>query len=211
MADEDDLMTFKILLLGNQEVGKTSFIIRFTEDQFNESPLSTIGVDIKNKEIKRKDKNILLKIFDTAGEERFRSISKNYFASADGILLLYDISNDESFKSIKEWIDNIKENVNLSEIGLIIVGNKCDMPEEEKAVNDLMVKDLEKNLNVKIIEASAKSNINVTESFMLIVDKILELKFSGKNGGRKESVMLHNSKKNNKHTCFLNKIISNDN
>jgi len=211
MDNEDDLMTFKILLLGNQEVGKTSFIIRFTEDKFNESPLSTIGVDIKSKEIKRKDKNILLKIFDTAGEERFRSISKNYFASADGVLLLYDISKEESFKSIKEWIDSIKENVNLSEIGLIIVGNKCELPEEEKVINNLMVKDLEKNLNVKIIEASAKSNINVTDSFMLIVDKILELKFSGKNGGRKESVMLHNSKKNNKHTCFLNKIISNDN
>jgi len=211
MDNEDDLMTFKILLLGNQEVGKTSFIIRFTEDKFNESPLSTIGVDIKSKEIKRKDKNILLKIFDTAGEERFRSISKNYFASADGVLLLYDISKEESFKSIKEWIDSIKENVNLSEIGLIIVGNKCDLPEEEKVINNLMVKDLEKNLNVKIIEASAKSNINVTDSFMLIVDKILELKFSGKNGGRKESVMLYNSKKNNKHICFLNKIISNDN
>jgi len=208
MDNDDDLMTFKILLLGNQEVGKTSFIIRFTDDKFNEGPLSTIGVDIKCKKIKRKDKNILIKIFDTAGEERFRSISKNYFASADGILILYDISNDESFKSIKGWIENIKENVNLSEIGLIIVGNKCDIPENEKVINDLMVKDLEKNLNVKIIEASAKSNINVTEIFMLIVDKILDLKFSGKNGPRTDSVMLHNSKKNNnKHTCFLNKII----
>ena len=211
MVDEEDIMTFKILLLGNQEVGKTSFIIRFTEDKFNESLLSTIGVDIKNKEIKRKDKNILLKIFDTAGEERFKSISKNYFASADGVLLLYDISNENSFKSIKEWVENIKENVNLSEIGLIIVGNKCDIPEEEKVVNNLMIKDLEKSLNVKIIEASAKSNINVTESFMLIVDKILELTFSGKNGERPDSVMLHNAKKNNKHTCFLNKFLSNDN
>jgi small GTP-binding protein len=211
MVDEEDIMTFKILLLGNQEVGKTSFIIRFTEDKFNESLLSTIGVDIKNKEIKRKDKNILLKIFDTAGEERFKSISKNYFASADGVLLLYDISNENSFKSIKEWVENIKENVNLSEIGLIIVGNKCDIPEEEKVVNNLMIKDLEKSLNVKIIEASAKSNINVTESFMLIVDKILELKFSGKNGERPDSVMLHNAKKNNKHICFLNKFLSNDN
>jgi transcriptional regulator len=64
-------------------------------------------------------------------------------------------------------------------------------------------------LNVKIIEASAKSNINVTESFMLIVDKILELKFSGKNGERPDSVMLHNAKKNNKHTCFLNKFLRN--
>lgn len=204
MDDEDNIITFKILLLGNQEVGKTSFIIRFSEDQFNENPLSTIGVDIKIKEIKRKDKNILLKIFDTAGEEKFRSISKNYFANADGILLLYDISNLDSFKSIKEWIENVKENVNLSDIGLIIVGNKCDLPEEEKVVNNLMVKDLEKNLNVKIIETSAKSNINVTESFMLIVDKILDLKFSGKNGERIDSVVLKKEiKKNNKHTCFL--------
>ena len=85
------------------------------------------------------------------------------------------------------------------------------MPEEDKVINKLMVKDLEKNLNVKIIEASAKSNINVTDSFMLIIDKILELKFSGKKDGRKESVKLHNSKKKNKHTCFLNKIFSNDN
>ena len=217
--EDEDIMSFNILFLGNQDVGKTSYIIRFCDDIFNDKSISTIGVDIKTKEVNRKDKKILLKIFDTAGQERFRSISKNYFLQADGILLLYDISNLKSFESIKGWIENIKENINLSEIGIVIIGNKCELPDDEKVISNLMREDLEKNLNIKIVEASAKSNKNVQESFMMIIDKILEIKLgiqSDKNHEdyRSNSIKLESfsqkkEKNKHKHQCFFNKIIKN--
>lgn len=104
-VDED--LIFKILLLGNQNVGKTSFILRYCEDKFSENQISSIGIDLKTKSINRNKRNIILQIYDTAGQEKFKSISRNYFKTADGILLLYDISNLESFRSIKDGINNI--------------------------------------------------------------------------------------------------------
>ena len=172
----EDNIVFNILLLGNQAVGKTSFILRFCEDTFNDLQLSSSGIDIKNKEIKRRDKNIKLKIFDTAGQERFKSISKSYFKKADGILLLYDISNKDTFDSIISWVESIKECLDLSEIGILIVGNKCEIPDEEKVVNNEMKEKLENDLKVKVMEASARDNKNVEECYMYLVDKMMEIK-----------------------------------
>ena len=173
----DEEIIFKILILGNASVGKTSFIIRFCDDKFNEEQLTTTGIDLKNKSLEKNKKKIILQIYDTAGEERYHSISKNYFKSSDGILLLYDISNLETFKAIKQWIESIEETLDLSEIGFVVVGNKCDVPEEKREVNNLMKEDLEKTLNINIIEASAKENKNVEESFMMLVDKIYKIRF----------------------------------
>ena len=168
--------TFKILLLGNKNVGKTSFILRYCDNKYEETLLSTAGIDLRNKEIERQNKKIILKIYDTAGQERYRSIAKNYFKSSDGILLLYSINDLESFNSIKGWIESIKEAVDLDEIGMIIVGNKLDLS-EEREVSDLMKEDLEKTLNIKILEASAKNNINIENCFNDLIDKIYELRF----------------------------------
>ena len=168
---------FKILILGNMSVGKTSFIVRFCDEKFYEEQLSTTGIDLKNKCIERNNKKFILQIYDTAGEERYHSISKNYFKSSDGILLLYDISKEETFKAIKQWIKSIEEVLDLSEIRFVIVGNKCDIAEEKREVNDLMKEDLEKTLNTNIIEASAKENINVEKCFMMLIDKIYKNKY----------------------------------
>ena len=121
---KEEIISFKILLLGDSTVGKSSFILRFCEDKFDEDSLTTIGLDQKNKFVKFQDKKIELRIWDTAGEERFRSIAKNLFKGADGIVLMYDLSNYDSFKDIKGWINNIKESVDISKIALIVVGNK---------------------------------------------------------------------------------------
>lgn len=172
----EEIMVFNILLLGNQAVGKTSFIIRFCEETFNMLQLSSTGINIKNKEITRKNKNIKLKIFDTAGQERFKSITKSYFKKADGILLLYDVSNMDSFNSIRNWVKSIEDCLEPSEIGIVVVGNKCEIPNEEKVVNNEMKENLEKELKVKVMEASAKENKNVEESYMYLVDKMLEIR-----------------------------------
>ena len=126
------------------------------------------------KTYERRNKTIYLKIFDTAGQERYRTIVKNMYKGADGIILIYDVTNLESFKAIKIWVESIKDNLNLNEIGLIIVGNKIDLP--DKKINDQDKKELENSLNTKIIEASAKENINVNEIFEKLVDIMMELK-----------------------------------
>ena len=196
--------TFKLLLLGNKNVGKTSFIMRYCDNKYEENLISTAGIDLRNKEIERNNKKIALKIFDTAGQERFRSISKNYFKSSDGILLLYSINDLESFNSLKGWIDSIKEVVDLADIGMVIVGNKLDLSEDRK-VSDLMREDLEKNLNIKILEASAKSNINIENCFNTLIDKVYELRFgvnlSERQIVKQNSLKLKKENKKKKHKC----------
>ena len=179
---KEEIISFKILLLGDSGVGKTAFILRFCEDKFEEDSLTTIGLDQKNKFVKRGDKKLELHIWDTAGQERFRSIAKNCYKGADGILLMYDISKYETFKHIKTWINNIKEAIDIDKVALLVVGNKCDLPDEEKNVDQESRKNFENTNNMKIIEASAKDNINVNESFISLIDKMLQLGLGKKKG-----------------------------
>ena len=183
MSEElnEKYLTFKILLLGDTEVGKTSYILRFCEDQFPEVSITTIGLDTKTKFIKVNDKKIQLVIWDSAGQERFKSIAKNSYKGAHGIILMYAVNNLKSFKAIKEWINNIKEGIDIKRVGLLIVGNKIDLPREERKVDEEMVKSLRENENIEIIEGSAKNNINVNECFAKLVVKMLELGLGQKN------------------------------
>lgn len=168
--------SFRILILGDFAVGKSSFMFRYLDDIFNQFTLSTIGIDSRIKELERNNQKIFLKIFDISGQERFHLLIINYYKGADGIILIYDISNLDTFKSIKNWIEGINNNINLKEIGFIIVGNKYDLHEDKKKVIDEMKQNLENTLNIKIIETSAKNNINVNECFEKLVDKMMELK-----------------------------------
>ena len=179
---KEEILSFKILLLGDSTVGKTAFILRFCEDKFEEDSLTTIGLDQKNKFVKRGDKRLELHIWDTAGQERFRSIAKNCYKGADGIILMYDISKYETFKHIKTWINNIKESIDIDKVALIVVGNKCDLPDTEKNVDQDSRQNFENTSKMKIIEASAKDNINVNESFISLIDKMLELGLGKKKG-----------------------------
>jgi small GTP-binding protein len=179
---KEEIISFKILLLGDSGVGKTAFILRFCEDKFEEDSLTTIGLDQKNKFVKRGDKKLELHIWDTAGQERFRSIAKNCYKGADGIILMYDISKYETFKQIKTWINNIKESIDIDKIALLVVGNKCDMPKTDETVDQQSKQNYENTSKMKIIEASAKDNINVNESFISLIDKMLELGLGKKKG-----------------------------
>ena len=165
---------FQALLLGDSTVGKTCFLIRYTDEDFKDT-LFTIGIDSKIQNLKKNNRNITLKIYDTAGQERYRSIVQNYYKGADGIILMYDITNKNSFESIEQWINNIKESSNYENIGLVVVGNKCDL-ENNRVVKKEEKELLEKKIEMKIIEASAKLDINVKESFNLLIDKMIEKK-----------------------------------
>ena len=118
--------------MGNSSVGKTSFLVRFSDDKFDPETLTTVGVDYKTKFIKRNNKNVKLQICDTAGQERFRTIAKNLYRNADGIIIMYDISNKKSFQDIKDWIGGINENLDSEKLGLVICGNKTDLKDESK-------------------------------------------------------------------------------
>ena len=208
---KEEITAFKILLLGDSQVGKTSFILRFCDDKFQEESLTTIGLDTKNKFIKIKDKKIQLNIWDTAGEERFRSIAKNSFKGAHGILLMYGIDDKKSFRAIKDWINSIKESIDINKIGLVVVGNKCDIKEEQKEVDQEMMKNLEEKEKVEIIIASAKDNINVNESFIKLIEKMMKLGLGNVKkvafgeddevGGTKKLKSQKNNKKNNNNCC----------
>ena len=171
------MIVYKILLLGDTTVGKTAFILRFCENKFEEGSLATIGVDIKTKFLTRQDKKIQLQIWDTAGQERFRSIAKNSYKGAHGILLMYDISSSETFKHIKNWINDIKMKINkpLEQLALIVLGNKCDLPEEKRKVDEKDKIDFKNEYGLNILEVSAKENKNINESMIELIDKMIEL------------------------------------
>ena len=212
-----EIYTYKILILGNSSVGKTSFLIRFCDAKFSEDSLTTIGVDWKKKFIKRNNKNIKLNIMDTAGQERFRAIAKNMFKNAHGIILMYDVTNEQSFFEIKDWINSIKENVDIEKIGIVIVGNKIDLKENIKIKNEMKT-NFENKYSIKIYEASAKDNINVNETFIDLVDKIQQLGLgeienssleeAEDNEINNKNIKLNkndNNKKNNKKGCCAEK------
>ena len=167
------IITFKLLLLGDTSVGKTSFILRYIDGIFEEDSFLD---GVTNKILRRGDKKIKLNIWDTFLEkERFMKIAKNFLKSIDGIILMYDISKKDSFKGIKGWINYINEKVDISKIALIVVGNKCDLPDNVKEVDEKDKNIFEKEFNMKVIEASAKNDINVNECFIALTDKMLDL------------------------------------
>ena len=171
---EEEKYTFKVLVVGDKSSGKAKFIKRFIEDIYKEDDFKLIDFDPKIKYVKRENKKIRLIIWDRE-YRRFKSIPKNFYKGIHGIILSYDISNINSFIYIKDYINTIKENNDISKLAIIIVGNKCDLPESKRAVNEEMKKNFEIENNIKIYEASAKENINVTECFMILVDKLIEL------------------------------------
>ena len=171
------MITFKIMFLGDSSVGKTAFILRFCDGKFDDDTITTIGLDTKTKFVSHKDKKIQLQIWDTAGEERFRSIAKSCYKGADGILLMYDVSNISSFKHIKNWINDIENNITIpkDKLALIIVGNKSDLPEDQKKIDNNDREDFENKYKYKIIETSAKTDKNINESIIALIDKMLDL------------------------------------
>ena len=128
----DDKIEYKVILIGNTAVGKTSLFKKLTTGEFSDKNISTIGVDKKTLSVKipNVNKEIDISLVDTAGQERFRAIAKKYYQGCDGILLLYDITNKESFKQIESWIESIHEslgNHNNSKYIIILIGNKKDL------------------------------------------------------------------------------------
>ncbi|XP_041976314.1 ras-related protein Rab-3 isoform X1 [Aricia agestis] len=171
-ADQNFDYMFKLLIIGNSSVGKTSFLFRYADDSFTSAFVSTVGIDFKVKTVFRHDKRVKLQIWDTAGQERYRTITTAYYRGAMGFILMYDITNEESFNSVQDWVTQIKT-YSWDNAQVILVGNKCDM-EEERVVSQERGKQLADQLGVEFYETSAKENINVKTVFERLVDIICD-------------------------------------
>ncbi|CAI9736295.1 ras-related protein Rab-8A [Octopus vulgaris] len=161
---------FKLLLIGDSGVGKTCVLFRFSEDAFNTTFISTIGIDFKIRTIELDGKKIKLQIWDTAGQERFRTITTAYYRGAMGIMLVYDITNEKSFENIRNWIRNIEEHAS-KDVEKMILGNKCDM-NDRRQVSKERGEQLAIEHGIKFMETSAKASINVEDAFFTLARDI---------------------------------------
>ena len=171
--EKDYDFLFKLIIVGDTLVGKSSLLSKYVDDLFLEDIEPTIGVDFKVKTIKVKEKYIKLQIWDTAGREKFHNIIISYFRGSSGILLLYDITNKESFKNISKWI-KINETSTSMENIKVLVGNKCDL-DDNRVVSEEEGKRLAKDYDMIFFEASAKTGKNINEIFYSLVTKIVNL------------------------------------
>jgi len=178
MAKKTYDLLFKLLLIGDSGVGKTCILFRFSDDAFNTTFISTIGIDFKIKTIELKGKKIKLQIWDTAGQERFHTITTSYYRGAMGIMLVYDITNSKSFENIAKWLRNIDEHAN-EDVEKMILGNKCDM-DENRQVPKERGDAIAREHGIKFMETSAKNNINIERAFHELAEAILNKTPSGR-------------------------------
>ena len=189
-------LLYKILLLGDSSVGKTCFLMRYSDNTFQEIHMSTIGLDYKLKNVQLDDGNIVkIQIWDTAGQDRFRSITKNYYKGAHGIILIYDITSRKTYENIKNWVTQIKEEVS-DKVNIILVGNKID-DEKNRKVSTEEGEKLAKEIGFDFYETSAKTGINIDSTFNDLVKKTVE-SFSKTNG---KGDKLNRKKEGSKRGC----------
>ena len=174
-----------IMTLGNSEVGKTCYILKYTENFFQELYLTTVGIDFKVKTETINDKQYKLFFYDTTGQEKYKSIALNIIRNAQGIILMYDITNKKSFESIPDWIKSIRDSKGEN-FPMILLGNKLDK-EDIRIISEKEGKELADKYGIKFFETSNKTGVNVQESGIALVNEILK---------NKQNEMISNISKN---------------
>lgn len=163
-------MQIKLLMIGDSGVGKTCLLLRYANDSFSPTFITTIGIDFKIKNIQLDGKRIKLQIWDTAGQERFRTITTSYFRGAQGILLVYDVTDRQTFTSIRNWVAQIQMHADVN-VNKILIGNKCDM-NDQRAVTTAEGEALANEYNIHFFETSAKQDLNVEKAFITIATDV---------------------------------------
>ncbi|KAI8822456.1 GTP-binding protein ypt1, partial [Fimicolochytrium jonesii] len=172
---------FKLLLIGDSGVGKSCLLLRFADDTYTESYISTIGVDFKIRTIELEGKTVKLQIvidrhtcltfrWDTAGQERFRTITSSYYRGAHGIIVVYDVTDQDTFNNVKQWLQEI-DRYACEGVNKLLVGNKSDLI-NKKVVDHDAAKEFSDNLQIPFLETSAKNATNVEQAFLTMAKQI---------------------------------------
>jgi len=167
-------LTLKLLVVGDSSVGKTNFVMRLINNEFSKNYMTTSGIDLKTTDIEIKNKKIHIQLWDTAGQEKYKAITKNLFLKVMGALIIYDITNEASYNNLKSWVKLIKEECG-KHMQLIILGNKSDLNDQRKISKDEAI-NYAKEQNIEYIETSSKTGENVKKAVTMICENILENK-----------------------------------
>ena len=187
---------YKILLLGDSSVGKTCILTRYSENTFQEDHLATIGLDFKQKIVNLDNgKTVKVQIWDTAGQDRFKSITKNYYKGAHGIILIYDVTTRRTFDNVRSWIDTIKEEVS-DKVSVILVGNKIDNNDNRK-VTTKEGQEIANEYKLPFYETSAKTGDNIDKAFNDLITRVVDVFGKYEEKGQK----LGNKKKKTNGCC----------
>ncbi|XP_014479307.1 PREDICTED: ras-related protein Rab-18-B-like isoform X2 [Dinoponera quadriceps] len=172
MDQEDYLTILKILMIGESNVGKSSILLRFTEDEFYENMQSTVGMDYKTKQISIDGNVVKLAIWDTAGQERFRTLTPSYYRDGQGAILMYDVTDRNTFVKLETWLNELNTYCNKTDIVKMVVGNKIDLPNREVSTEEGL--QFARRHQTLYIESSAKTADGVKCCFEELVQKIIQ-------------------------------------
>ncbi len=171
--DNQEKIILKFLVLGDSRIGKTSILERYVNKSFQENYIVTIGMDVRIKKLKINNIYFDIYITDTAGEERFRSISTMSYKSADGILIGFAVNEPKTFESVNYWVKQIHENKGkVSNVSLVLFGNKCD-DVDHILVNEEQINQIKSTHGLEYFQTSAKQNIGVQELFEFLVKQTI--------------------------------------
>ena len=185
----------QLLIIGDSTVGKTSILSRYTNGEFNPHYLATVGLDFFKKDEVFNGKTIRIKIWDTAGQERYKSLTQGYFRNAEGIMIVYDVTNAVSFENLKYWIQSIKTHIDIDkgEVPAIIIGNKIDIFEREVKKEDAEA--FAQQEGFKYFETSAKSGKGVNECIKYLVKTVLRTSDDKEEEKEKQYIQINPEKK----------------
>ena len=197
----------KILTLGDTLVGKSSIVLRFSDNRFDDNQLATIGIDYKTKYIKVKDASVKVLLWDTAGQEKFRNIARQYYKGANGVLLIYDVCDRKSYERIGFWMDELKQNNEIEQLYIILVGNKIDLEEKRVVTREEAEKYAEDN-NINYLEVSAKTGEGILDLFNEVTKGTMDKVFNDQdNNEDKEKIKTYldtnNNRKRKKKKCCM--------
>nr|ACO11580.1 Ras-related protein Rab-18 [Caligus rogercresseyi] len=173
MMEDAILTSLKLLIIGESGVGKSSLLLRFTEDAFDPEHSATIGVDFKVKTITVQGNRVKLAIWDTAGQERFRTLTPSYYRGGQGAILVYDVTSRESFSNVENWLNELDTYTTNHDIVKMLVGNKCDL-EDKRVVSKEEGQKCARKHRMMFIEASAKTREGVQLAFEELVENIIQ-------------------------------------